>query len=261
MITKTKSEIQYSIIGVEIDTENGVVGILIEAKNPYNYPCSVKDIKFEIDGVWFPATIYTDQEVDFDEIPLSGRMKRYKLNWDAAGDLRVMQSWNNLKVAVTLNDRAELAGVDSETQEYTIPLIDFTVTEIKRMVFPYSNDPYFDLMFVSKKTCRPSLMNFLLKVATDENFTNIVKSFDTREDQTGWTYDEGAFPENGIPGESEHEIIFASSELAELSEGNYYIRITPIVTQFYVTITSPYDGQVFVGGDIDIEGTVTVIDN
>jgi len=260
MITKTKSEIQYSIVGAEVDLEKGIVGILIEAKNPYNYPCSVKEIQFGIDGEWYPATIYAEQEVDFDEIPLSGRMKRYKLNWDAAGDLRVMQSWNNLKVAVTLNDRSSLAGVDSETQEYTIPLIDFTVTEIKRMVFPYSNDPYFDMMFVNKKTCRKSLMSFILDVAIDENFTNIVKSFDTRLDQTGWTYEDGVFPENGVPGEVEHEIIFASSELAELTEGNYYIRITPIIVQFYVTITSPYDGQVFIGDEIDIEGTVTVVD-
>lgn len=260
MITKTKSEIQFSIVGAEVDIEKGIVGVLIEAKNPYNYPGSVKSFQFGIDEAWFPATIHTDQDVDFDEIPLSGRMKRYKLNWDAAGDLRIMQPWNNIKFAVILNDRTLFAGVDSEVQKYTIPLIDFTIKDIKRIVFPYSNDPYFNLMFINKKTCRPSLINFLLEVATDENFSNIVKSFDTREDQTGWTYEGGAFPEIGIQGESEHEVIFASSELAELSEGNYYIRITPIVTQFYVTITSPYDGQVFIGGEVDIEGTVTVID-
>jgi len=260
MIVKTKNEIQFSIVGADINTETGVVGILIEAKNPYNYPCSVKEIQFEIDGEWFPATAYSEQENDFNEIPLTGRLKRYKLNWDAAGDLRVMQSWNNLRVLVILNDRSYLSGIDSEIQYYTIPVIDFTVTEIKRVVFPYSNDPYFDLMFVNKKTCRPSLMNFVLDIATDEDFSNIVKSFDTREDQTGWICDYETFGENGISGEDEHEIVFESSELSDLPESNYYIRITPFVTQFYVTISQPEDGQVFIGNAVDIAGEVIFID-
>jgi len=261
MITKTKSEIQFAILGAECDKEKGIVSIIIEAKNPYNFPCSVKSFKFAIDNEWFPVTAYTEQEVDFDAIPLTGRMKRYKLNWDAAKDLRIMQVWENLRMVLILNDRSYLAGVDSEPQYYTIPLIDFTVKEVKRIVLPYSNDPYFNLMFVNQKTCRPSLMNFILDVATDENFLNVIKSFDTRESQSGWTYEQGIFPENGVPGETEHEIIFASPELAGLDEGDYFIRVTPIVTQFYVNISFPENGQVFIGGQVNIEGDVVAVDD
>ena len=34
MIIKTKSEIQFSIIGAEINLENGTIAIIVNAKNP-----------------------------------------------------------------------------------------------------------------------------------------------------------------------------------------------------------------------------------
>ena len=78
MIIKTKSEIQFSIIGAEINLENGTIAIIVNAKNPYIYPCSLKDLKYKIgvDGEWLPALLYTEQEINLNDISLSGRTRQ-----------------------------------------------------------------------------------------------------------------------------------------------------------------------------------------
>ncbi|MBO8183341.1 MAG: hypothetical protein H0Z28_11220 [Archaeoglobus sp.] len=257
MIKKTVSEIDWYIEGYTVKSD-GTIDIRVAAKNPYFNACSVPYLKFKnpADGLWYTGTIVND----IDNISLTGRYKVFSIIWNAVKDLRCMQKYENVEIAIQLNDRPSLGGTPTEVKTLVIDVIDFTLSPFSEIITPYSNDPYFQVKFKSPVTLSGSRIHFHIEMAQDPDFSNIVFECDTQEDTTGWECDGGAFPIDGVVGTEEHIISFSSDAIANLPEGNYYIRIIPVVSNFLPQITEPQDGQVYIGTEINITGNIIVFD-
>ncbi|MCF7840074.1 MAG: hypothetical protein K9N22_04785, partial [Candidatus Marinimicrobia bacterium] len=201
---------------------------------------------------------------DLNIIPSKAASRIIEVLWDAAADLRIMQAFPAVTLAFSFWDRPNQIGTKTAIQEFTVP-VDFTLSALGRavkMVRPVVHDPYFDFQFVNPKTIRPARMHFRLEVAPNEDFSGPeLKVFDTSLDNTGWTVDGNPFPDEGIDGLNQFRIGLNQVELAGLTTGDWYYRITPIVSQFQAAITDPINGQVFLDTVIDVSGTISYWDN
>jgi len=259
MIIKTKTEIYFTIDNVVIDNNTGIATINLIAKNPYLFSASLSKAEFQMNLEWYSMTLCEEQDVDLMDIKLSGKPKTIPIKWDVAKDLQILSAYSNVYIYIVLNDRPDLEGELSTPYYFYIDSLDFRVSDLKLLITPYSNDPYFKIKFINRATLQPSYMHFIIEIATDENFVNIIKDYYSSKDITGWSVNGEPMSEYGVNGEDENEIDFEDLELSSLIESNYYLRIIPIVYQFYDTINQPYEGQLIVSNPVTIGGTITVV--
>lgn len=230
-VKKTPSEIYHAIASVEQVTAIGIIKIKINIRNPFLQVGSLGVLQYKKDGdpTYSNCTLADDQDIDTDNIPLTGFDQQITLYWDAADDVGVAAAFDDVLIRVTFYDRASQVGMETGYQVTTTD-IDFTIGAIVKITKPKINDPYLNIEFYNPMTIRSSLVHFLFEIATDEDFSNVVISFDSSESQAEWGYDGGAFPEAGIPGATEHKITLEDETLPALDDGDYYYRITPSVS-------------------------------
>ncbi len=266
-IVKTQSEILWSFDNHEIIYKEGVVELSFIMKNPRGYKASLASFQFYNDyaSEWVPASLDAVQYVSLGGFPLSGKFEKVIIRWDCASDLRIMKAFQNVRFAVAFNDREELVGTETELREYTIPEVDFTIQDEPRVIRPHSNDPYLIFEFLNPKSIRDALLHFKLEVDTVDTFDsqNLV-SFSSFDDQTGWQYVLNgawtALPSEGLSGLQFWKFKFEDASLTALTGGDYYFRITPVLSQIQVHISSIADGQVFQTTTIPVNGSVVILD-
>ncbi len=266
-IVKTQSEILWSFDSHEVIYKEGIVELSFIMKNPRGYKASLTTFQFynEYAAEWVPASLDAVQYVSLGGFPLTGKFERVIIRWDCASDLRIMKVFQNVRFAVAFNDREELIGTETELREYTIPEIDFTIQDEPRIIKPHSNDPYLIFEFVNPKSIRDALLHFKLEVDTVDTFdSQELIMFNSYDDQTGWKYDVNGVWTNLIPeglsGLSYWKFKFEDASLTALTGGDYYFRITPILSQIKVHFNSIADGQVFQTTTIPVNGYVEILD-
>jgi len=252
IVKKTPSEVYCEIESLVANVVTGIVTINILIRNPYCANGSLGVLQFikEGDELHSECTLAEDQDIDVDSIELTGRNQRIALYWDAAIDVGIAEAFEGVSVRVAFYDEESQAG---EMSDYTTDTIDlnFTIGNVDNVTKPKVNDPYLDFEFFNPPTIRPSLVHFLLEVATDTLFADIVATFDSSASQTEWSFDGGAFPSIGIPGTDEWKITCEDESLPLLEDGDYYYRITPTATNvdLEATFINDEDGNYILDED------------
>ena len=243
-VKKTPSEIYHAIASVEQVTATGIVKVHINIRNPFLQSGSLGVFQYKKDGdpAYSSCTLADDQDIDTDNIPLTGFDQQITLYWNAVNDVGVAAAFDDVSIRVTFYDRASQAGTETGYQITTTD-IDFTIGAIVKITKPKINDPYLNIEFYNPLTIRPSRVHFLFEIATDLAFANIVASFNSSSSQAEWGFDGGSFPSIGIPGAGEWKITLEDASLPALDDGDYYYRITPSVTDQDLTKTYVIDGN------------------
>lgn len=264
-IKKTSTELDWQFAGSEPLLTAGLIALKFQLTNPFYSGASIGDAKWNspATGEYLPITLALSQVENPDNLPSRSAPRIATIYWDAASDLRIMQAFPAVTLAVSFWDRPNQQGVKTAIQEFQVP-VDFTLSALGRavkMVRPVVHDPYFDFQFINPGTIRPARLHFRLEVAPNEEFTSPdVMVFDTSLDKTGWTADGAIFPEAGVDGLNQFRIGLNHGDLAGLTIGEWYYRITPIVSQFMAVVSNPVDGQVFVDTVVDVSGTISYWD-
>jgi len=230
-VKKTPSEIYHAITSVEQVAATGIVKVHINIRNPFLQNGSLGVFQFRKPGdpSYNDCTLAPDQDVDINNIPLTGFDRRITLYWNAVDDVGVAAAFPGVSIRVDFYDRTNQTGNMTGYSIVTTD-IDFTIGTVTKITKPKINDPYLNIEFYNPRTIRPSLVHFLFEIATDEDFNNVVASFNSSLSQAAWGCDGGAFPADGIPGITEHKITLQDASLGSLSDQDYYYRITPNVT-------------------------------
>lgn len=259
-LKKTSSELWASFAGAERRYTAGTIVVHFALTNPYYRQASLHSLKFRNEaGEWLNARLAdTQEEPDLGAIPLSGKKRLVPVVWSAADDFRIMQAFPGVELSAIFADRPLGAGALTEEIRFTVD-VDFTVPEIQKVIQPRGNDPYLQFEFLSPRAVRPCWMHFRLSVDTAESFDSpALLEFDSSLDTAGWQADGGVFPEQGVDGQTEARITFSNAALQSLPAGDYFYRILPVVNQFYPQIDTPADGQVYIGDQVFISGTIQV---
>jgi len=267
-VLKTTSELNFGLSGYTQDVLSGAVELTFEILNPYIGFASLSSFKYKAQGSgeWLNATLMSEQKVDVDNIQLTTRNRMVVIRWDAAQDLRIMQAFTDVEIAIELNDRAQQSGTPSELKEFSLSSVDLRSQAEIKMVRPKANDPYMEFVFTVPVPPRQAKINFLIEVDITESFdSSFYLSFHSYLDQTGWSIDGASFPAPGVDGigmaTGDRMVSFTHNDLSNLSSGTqYYYRVVPILDQFLPFVDNISDGQVIIGTLVDISGTVEVYD-
>ncbi len=258
----TVSELLISFASYEYRFSAGEVVLWFNIRNPYFYQCSLTSLQYQSQtGEWLDANLSSNQiETDINSISLTGKPRQIGIVWDAASDFRIMKAWSDVAVRAQFNDRPNGTGTPTNLVEFSVD-VDFTVKAEPQVIRPRDNDPYLLFNFVNPLAIRPCKMHFTLRIDKVSTFdSEDLMEFDTAEDQTNWTVDGGSYPEEGIDGQTEFNIIYDDpSILANFSEGPLYFELITKLDQFYPVITEPAMGQVYQGTQVDIEGTISIV--
>lgn len=263
-VKKLRSELLVSFDGAERRLD-GAIALKFKVSNPYFSPASLGVAEFNNPALleWMPMSLMPDQVEDLDNFPVAGKPRIVTVLWDAATDLRIMQSFPAVPVRVSFFDRASAGGVESAEVVVSAD-VDFTLEGIGRgvkVLRPTAYDPYLDFVFLSPVTVRSARVNFVLELDRVASFDSPERMiFDTRFNTEGWFVGKTAFPEGGIDGLVEKQIRFSLPEVAGLGLGDWFYRVKPIVDQFRVVMNTPTDGQVFQGTEITVSGSVVYYD-
>lgn len=265
IIEKTSTEIKWEFLDSEIQLTTGLIALRIRMSNPYYMQASLGVAKWisPATGEYLPITWAASQIEDPDSIKLLGAIRTVTLLWDAAADLRIMQAWPSITLALSFWDRPGQTGIQTAVQEFSVP-VDFTLSALERyigLIRPVSHDPYFQFDFVTPLTIRAARLHFRLEIDRVESFDSLdCQVYDTALDRTGWTADGEVFPESGLDALIKHRVALSHPSLESVGLGNWVYRISPVVSQFESNISSPVEGQVFLDTTIDVAGTITYWD-
>lgn len=266
LIKKTSTELDWQFVGSEPLLTAGLIALKFQLTNPYFYAASIGEAKWKSPstGEYLPITLALSQIENPNSIPSRSTSRIATIYWDAAADLRIMQAFPAVTLAFSFWDRPNQAGTKTAIQEFTVP-VDFTLSALGRavkMVRPVVHDPYFKFDFISPRLIRSGRLHFILEVDSDESFStgNYLK-YDSSADQANWTCDGVPLTGDGVDGTTTHRVGLIVSEIENLSLGDWFYRITPIVSQFQAEITSPVNGQVFLDTTIEVNGHVNYWDN
>jgi len=265
-IKKTSTELDWVFVDSNPILLEGIIALRFRISNPYYMKASLGDAKWQspATGEYLPCTLVANQLEDLDNINLRAGARLVTVLWDAASDLRIMSAYPQITMVLNFWDRANQTGTKSALQSFPVP-VDFTLQALGKsvtIVRPITHDPYFGFSFISPTLIRPGRIHLVLEVDSQETFdTPDYQSFNTGIDRTGWSADGEAFPEEGVDGAAVHKILLADPGLSALELGNWYFRVTPIVSQFRAEVLSPSSGQVFIGTTIEVSGSITYWDN
>lgn len=226
-INKTQNELRLSIDSATVKPLTGNVQVKITIQNPHIQNASLGTLQYSTDsGQNWNDCLLAGQEVDINDITITGKVQHINLYWDAANDLWMVQEFTDIQVRLSLYDQANQAGTDSEILTTTIASIDFRPGYIQalKILKPYKYDPYMDFDFYSKMLIRNAHEHFEIDVDDQEDFSSPT-SIDSATDQTGWTVDGSAMPAEGAAGDQEHRIKIDHADFDALANGEYYHRI------------------------------------
>lgn len=231
MRNKNLNEVDFEINNAVV-SDNEVI-VYSPAANYFIDKGSIGDFKYSVDlGMnWSNCALGVQLESDLDSIPMNTKKRKIPLVWDGADDLCILERFTNMKVKATFWDRETQTGTESGEQEYTIPEIDMRPSEDIRIIRPYPGEPNFDFLFKSLLSVIVIKTHFKIQVAleADTQFANPVFTAMSETDQTGWTYDGGAFPAVGadtsLTQAGRKNITFTHTDLNNLSAGKYNVRV------------------------------------
>lgn len=233
-IVKTLSECYLEYVSFTLDESSGIGTIKVKAKNHFCNAGSFSDgseidnsIQYSIDGGinWNDCTI--ENIIDLTDIKLNGIAKEIEIEWDVKTDLGILTNYDNIEIRIRINDDIELTGTYSSYVTSGILNIDLRPSSDISPIRPYSSEDDFYVSFktpVSLENCR---LHFVIYVDTVNTFnSDDLKTYDSKDSQIGWTYDGGSFPSNGaLCGSTIHDIGYSNSELTNLAEGTYFVKI------------------------------------
>jgi len=244
-IRKTQSRIYITFDDVVISQTTGYAKFEITYYDLFSETNSVlESFEFSTDGGsnWYDCIQPLD-EYNINTIkPTGDNGRKLYIYWDAATQLGCWNSYD-LRVRIRFNDEADDTGEDSQyfyyPSETTTFEIDFRITEVPddNITKPKAYDPYLDADFDNPEYIRDTTINFVYEIATDSDFGNIVFSKDTSVSTTDWTADSLTFPDDGINGKNQFNIIYdgdAPSDPDISDDTDYYFRIRIEPTQSYI---------------------------
>ena len=192
-ITKTPSEILWSIKSVTQDDATGIHKVVIRAKNPDSKPCSITQIRYYSDdsSSWETGSFY-DGASNYVNISLSPRFRDITVLWDSASDYTLMSAWTNRRLEVTVFDEINGGGTGDSKEAYVD--VDFTLNELsdKLIQKPKSNSNDFKFKFFTPITIRDTFLNFKIDVDSASTFNTGAGgvpeySYNTEDSTTDWT--------------------------------------------------------------------------
>jgi len=254
-LTKTPSEINLEILSHALDGK-GNINMVFTAANPYSNAGSIGTFDFSDDGgsTWESADIAADVAFNTDNFNINPKAARYTLPWSAIDDLW-FASFADVRIRLSLWDRANQSGRETTTVEYTIGAVDFSPSNITVIQRPSAKDPYLDFQFLNTALVRPVRTHFVIELDDADDFSSINASADSEADQTDWESDGGAFPSAGIDGSQTPLITCDDAAFDALANQGWYWRIRRVIaaSTYQPTITSPEQVDV-----IPEDQTVTV---
>jgi len=254
-LTKTPSEIALEIVSHALDAA-GNINIVFTAANPYSHPGSIADFQYSTDAgtTWNAADISNDISFDPDTFAIPGKVTRFTLIWSAIDDLWY-GDFAEVRVRLSLYDRANQSGRETATETYVIGAVDFTPDNITVVKRPNNRDPYLDFQFLNTALPRPVGTHFIIELDDVSDFSGINASVNSSADQSNWSADSVAFPAAGIDGSQGILIDNNDPVFDALANQDWYWRIRRITADSHYTaaITSLADD-----GVIPENQTVTV---
>lgn len=240
-LTKTPSEINLEILSHALDGE-GNINIVFTAANPYSNAGSIGTFEFSDDGgsTWESADIASSVAFDTDSFAINPKSARYTLPWSAIDDLW-FASYTDVRIRLTLWDRANQSGRETATTTYTIGAVDFSPSNITVIQRPMNKDPYLDFQFLNTELYRPVRTHFVIELDGADDFSSIDATADSEADQTDWQSDGGAFPSDGIDGSQALLITCDDAAFDALANQDWYWRIRRVIaaSDYQPTFTTP----------------------
>ena len=266
-VKKTKSKLDFSIVGIVQNDINGTHEIEFKVKNPVGGKASIKNLRYlsPDDNTYYNAILYSTQlnSFDKDSFDVNPKYVKYKIVWDSIADMKMHQNFESVVIELTLADEINGGGTNSESLTMATP-VKFKVSEVYKVTKPRSNQNDLTFQFFTPKLLRDAKVHYIIKVDTIDTFNSTdLKTFDTQIDRNGWTYKDGntlpSFPEFGVDGgpNTQKEIFLNDSTLNALAQGDYFFQVQPIPSQFIAQISNPTSGSVFNTTTITISGTLT----